>query len=272
MGPIPSNLGNLTESSFLDFSFNHFERKIPDAFRNLNNQSYLVFSGFLPSSAFNLTRLTYMALSHNLLEEEEEDQIDLGGAQRTVDLGEEMKWLVGADKQSVSQGRGSFLRIRVYVDVAKPFRHFVKHSRHKKCEIIWAKLRYERLPNFCYGYRKLGHIETDCDSGIGAIEAGNGDRKQYEEWLRVSPLKKCFLGFRSQSSSSNIDGWRHGSGPSIKKPSDDVRDDRSMNYTPDSEALSPGPTSPNECGNKAKEDLEYRSINTELNLKTSEPN
>ncbi|KAJ8448892.1 hypothetical protein Cgig2_030748 [Carnegiea gigantea] len=51
---------------------------------------------------------------------------------------------------------------------------------------LWIRFKYVKLPDYCYGCGKLGHVLKGCDT----IIADDGDPNlQYGAWLRASPLK-----------------------------------------------------------------------------------
>ncbi|KAL8161430.1 hypothetical protein V2J09_012919 [Rumex salicifolius] len=56
---------------------------------------------------------------------------------------------------------GRFIRIRVLMDLKKPLRRGIMVACGTRK--IWAKVKYERLPNFRYNCGVLGHIDLDCD-------------------------------------------------------------------------------------------------------------
>jgi len=45
----------------------------------------------------------------------------------------------------------------------------------------WVTLKYEKLANFCYQCRQLGHVEDDYD-----IRDDEDSKRQYGYWLRES--------------------------------------------------------------------------------------
>lgn len=80
---------------------------------------------------------------------------------------------------------GSFLRIKVRLDVRKPLARGVLVEDEEKGREMWCSFQYEFLPNFCYICGRLGHVDKDCDD----YGEGSGP-KQFGEWMRVNPAKK----------------------------------------------------------------------------------
>ncbi|XP_074306618.1 uncharacterized protein LOC141641875 [Silene latifolia] len=75
------------------------------------------------------------------------------------------------------------IRIRVLHDV----RQAVKASvgiKMRGGEVVRFDVKYERLPNFCYGCGLMGHGERDCDEG-----PYEEHELQFGDWLRASPRK-----------------------------------------------------------------------------------
>lgn len=75
-----------------------------------------------------------------------------------------------------------FIRMKVKVDLTKALRRGLMLTLGGKK--IWAEIKYERLPNFCYSCGRLGHVELECDNE----EAKEYDG-EYGDWMRASPIK-----------------------------------------------------------------------------------
>lgn len=73
-----------------------------------------------------------------------------------------------------------YLRLRVIIDITKPLKKgFFLKQRDK--EDLWIKFKYERLSDFCYVCRLIGHGLNDC------MEKSGGDRSkiEYGSYLRA---------------------------------------------------------------------------------------
>ena len=80
---------------------------------------------------------------------------------------------------------GSFIRIRVLVDVSKPIRRVVPVRLGSSGAVHWAELKFERIPDFCYVCGHMDHIATECqDSAAEAMIEAN--KYQYGDWLIAS--------------------------------------------------------------------------------------
>ncbi|XVF82778.1 hypothetical protein PTKIN_Ptkin16aG0076900 [Pterospermum kingtungense] len=107
----------------------------------------------------------------------EKDNVETEGLQMNDDLVMEKSWLVGklfTDQpfnreallsmfKIVRAGWCRNLQLRVEIDIVKPLRHFIAIPRGGGNEDIWARLKYERLPLFCYEGGKIGHEKYECE-------------------------------------------------------------------------------------------------------------
>ena len=53
----------------------------------------------------------------------------------------------------------------------------------------WVGLRFERLPNFCYWYGRVGRGERDCEVWLHNMGHLKREDQQYGDWLRVDAVK-----------------------------------------------------------------------------------
>ncbi|KAL0390871.1 UNVERIFIED_CONTAM: hypothetical protein Scaly_0444200 [Sesamum calycinum] len=79
---------------------------------------------------------------------------------------------------------GSFMRLRVAIDVTKPLPRVLK-IRTVLGDEHTVTFTYERLPNFCYLCGKLGHISKWCDSRFQSEFVDPGENSPYGPWLRA---------------------------------------------------------------------------------------
>lgn len=56
------------------------------------------------------------------------------------------------------------LKLKILVDITKPLRRGIWVSLSGDQESIWINAKYERLPDFCYGCGRIGHVIKDCKS------------------------------------------------------------------------------------------------------------
>ncbi|KAI7990584.1 hypothetical protein LOK49_LG12G02504 [Camellia lanceoleosa] len=55
----------------------------------------------------------------------------------------------------------NFLRIQVWLNVSRPLQRCMLIALQER-DPGWVSFKYERLPNFCYYYRMLGHDDKEC--------------------------------------------------------------------------------------------------------------
>ncbi|KAL5756857.1 hypothetical protein ACOSQ2_021603 [Xanthoceras sorbifolium] len=57
---------------------------------------------------------------------------------------------------------GKFLRIKVSIDITKPLKRGIRLRLANFDTMITALIKYERLPDFCYGCGFIGHSFREC--------------------------------------------------------------------------------------------------------------
>ncbi|KAL5787264.1 hypothetical protein ACOSP7_004213 [Xanthoceras sorbifolium] len=70
---------------------------------------------------------------------------------------------------------GKFLRIKVSIDITKPLKRGI---------------RYERLPDFCYGCGFIGYSFRECYNSEVRKNIMEGVEPKFGGWLRASPLDR----------------------------------------------------------------------------------
>ena len=82
---------------------------------------------------------------------------------------------------------GSFMRVRVLVDISQPLckgRVIAFDDNREQ----WVTFKYERLPNLCYWYGCLTHSDKDCDLWIESEGTLPESEKRYGSWIKASPF------------------------------------------------------------------------------------
>lgn len=98
-------------------------------------------------------------------------------------IGEALGDYVVSDHSKKGEFSGNYLRIRVGLDVTKPLRRCMPvrlSDRH--ADIIWADLRYEKLPNLCYLCGTFEHLEQECHLYTGRAQSDLD--KPYGRWFQ----------------------------------------------------------------------------------------
>ena len=80
---------------------------------------------------------------------------------------------------------GSFLRIRVQMEITKPLCRGWK-VRLGEHGMKWVEFKYERLPIFCHLCGMIDHDERDCLQGFRSKETPMPEEKQFGPWLRAN--------------------------------------------------------------------------------------
>ncbi|KAL0444622.1 UNVERIFIED_CONTAM: hypothetical protein Slati_2184900 [Sesamum latifolium] len=75
------------------------------------------------------------------------------------------------------------VRIQISLDVNRPLRRVLKLKSDEGDELL-IRFTYERLPNFCYICRKLGHISRFCDRYFEEGFVDPGETTPYGPWIR----------------------------------------------------------------------------------------
>ena len=84
---------------------------------------------------------------------------------------------------------GSFMRVRVNVDVTRPLSRgrmvSVGQGREK-----WVSFKYERLPTICYWCGCLNHDDRDCELWLDSEGSLKVEEQKFGPWLRAPPARR----------------------------------------------------------------------------------
>ncbi|KAL0456836.1 UNVERIFIED_CONTAM: hypothetical protein Slati_1022800 [Sesamum latifolium] len=97
-------------------------------------------------------------------------------------IGNRIGCLCDSDQQKEPEAWGSFMRLRVTMDVTKPLPRVLKIRTVLGDEQL-VSFSYERLPNFCYLCGCLGHISKWCKSRFLDGFVDPGENTPYGPWL-----------------------------------------------------------------------------------------
>lgn len=82
----------------------------------------------------------------------------------------------------------NYIRVKVDVDTNCPLLAGIWYTRSNG-EKGRADIKYERLPDFCFGCGRIGHSERMCKSEISVANSRDGG-PMYEPWIRVDRPRK----------------------------------------------------------------------------------
>lgn len=80
-----------------------------------------------------------------------------------------------------------FMRVRVWIDVAKPLIDGIWVPRPNR-ERIWLSVKYEKLQNFCYKCGVIEHEYRDCRK-VRILSNRDAGKPKYGNWFGVAPVK-----------------------------------------------------------------------------------
>ncbi|KAL5775614.1 hypothetical protein ACOSP7_013171 [Xanthoceras sorbifolium] len=83
---------------------------------------------------------------------------------------------------------GKFIRVKVEIDVSKPLKKGLRVWLEEFDIIITVPIKYERLPDFCYGCGLMGHSVRECMDKEARRFVMESAFPKFGSWLRASPL------------------------------------------------------------------------------------
>ncbi|XVE49771.1 hypothetical protein DITRI_Ditri01bG0108300 [Diplodiscus trichospermus] len=79
------------------------------------------------------------------------------------------------------------MRLRVLIDVNKPLitGFWVPKEEERK---VWAKLKYEKIADFCFNHGRLGHVMKNYGEEL-LDNKGEIGKMRYGLWIKAAPLR-----------------------------------------------------------------------------------
>lgn len=141
--------------------------------------------------------------------------IGMMNAEAAEIIGDEIGEFMDVDTDDGKNAVGSFLRLKVRIDIRKPLMRGVTVIVGSGGKEKWCPLAYEHLPDFCYSCGLVGHTAKLC-----SMVVEKGQPLPYDRNLRVSPpKKKAPGGAGGKGGSHSMLPWQTTSGGSGSKGS-----------------------------------------------------
>ncbi|KAF5442667.1 hypothetical protein F2P56_035300 [Juglans regia] len=137
--------------------------------------------GCTTSKDITFTRESFWIQLHDLL---------FVGMNKTMGerLGATIGFVITVDVDANDMAWGSYVRVKVLVDISKPLAigHFLNMGEKR----LWISFKYERLPMFCFQFGVIMHVKLRCPSSTSDGGSREGQPAQYGPWLGPVPSQK----------------------------------------------------------------------------------
>ena len=109
-------------------------------------------------------------------------------------IGETIRLVIKSNDPIEMKG-GTFMRVRVMVDVTRPLCRGRRISFDEEVE-GWVAFQYEQLPNICFWCGMLSHDNKDCEVWLKSKGSLSVEHQQYGHWIRASqfsPVRRQYI-------------------------------------------------------------------------------
>ncbi|KAJ4706539.1 Zinc CCHC-type-like protein [Melia azedarach] len=83
---------------------------------------------------------------------------------------------------------GKYMRVRVKIDITKPLKCSLRVQLEGEEQLSTLLIRYERLPNFCFHCRLIGHVQRECLQLNLNNSVHPGQEMKYKPWIRATTI------------------------------------------------------------------------------------
>jgi hypothetical protein len=98
-------------------------------------------------------------------------------------FGNQIRRALAMETEDDETAVGGFLQIKVKIDTRKPLRRGILVEGEEDEEDCWCRIYYKFIPNFCYVYGRLDHVEKESNS----YAEEEARIRQYGVWMLVTP-------------------------------------------------------------------------------------
>ncbi|XP_041011352.1 uncharacterized protein At4g02000-like [Juglans microcarpa x Juglans regia] len=105
--------------------------------------------------------------------------------ERGVQIGSTVGKVEEVDVQDDGYGWGSYLRVRVYMNLTQPLAR--DRTLEVKGESVWVPFSYEKMPRICFSCGCIVHWTNGCCS---VLEDSENKEVQYGAWLRATQFQR----------------------------------------------------------------------------------
>ncbi|KAF4352608.1 hypothetical protein F8388_019671 [Cannabis sativa] len=122
-------------------------------------------------------------------------------------IGSDMGEFLEVDDESLMEGWGPFMRVRVDMDATQPLLRgtFLKFINMN--DSLWVDFKYESLPDFCHKCGRLGHTYLSCLQFLEAEDNSGDTSLPYGVWMKGDPLPRPGVGRPLRGSKANNVAW-----------------------------------------------------------------
>nr|POE85857.1 uncharacterized protein CFP56_18206 [Quercus suber] len=126
-----------------------------------------------------------------------------------IEIGESIGEVIIPQNASEMHG-GTFMRVRVLVDISRPLCRGRKVNFEEDLE-GWVSFQYERLPNICFWCGMLSHDDKECEIWLKSNGNLSMEQQQYGHWIKASIFSLArrqvleVKGYESIASSASVE-------------------------------------------------------------------